>query len=622
MQTALHISRYFVRLMLFWMLLFQWERLIFVLYHAGKIFAEPPGEVVGMLPHSLRLDFATACYLMGFPLVMICLQNIAWPKVWNMLLRIYGWLVILGISGIVIAELELYNEWGVKLNYKAIQYLAHPTEIWNTLSITQLFGMSMLYGIVACLSLWAFEKWGWQRNEQVSFQPLSSLVLLTIGAACIGFGLRGGWQQIPINQSESYYSKNADLNIAATNSLWNFGNSVYRNYNIPQDQNPYQYCPDEEAQSVIRALHATAKDTTIHILSEARPNVVLVILESWSADLVRQCGGDSGIVPEFERLCDSGYLFTKCYATGERSDQGMAAIWSAFPSQPTHSIISQPDKFHKLPSMVNNFKAAGYYTSFLFGGQHIYGNIKGYMMANHFDRIREGSDFSDYPEGRLGIHDQYMMDELLRQCNEAPQPFLNSLFTLSTHNPYDMPCSNPIQRGGDERRYLNSAYYTDSCIGVFMREAKKQPWYPHTLFVFVADHSHHTPQHKDMPPAAHHHIPMLWYGDVIRPEFRGHQHQRIVSQVDLAASLLTQLGMPHDELKWSRNIFNPYGQEFAYMVFSHEGVTWLRPWGELSVQHNDHDMLFNVQVRDSSDIPKLEREGRAYLQEVFRQYLQ
>lgn len=622
MQTALHIFRYFVRLLLFWMLLFQWDRLVFVLYHARKIFAEPLREVAGMLPHSLRLDLATACYLSGFPLVMICLQTIAWPKVWNTLLRIYGWLVILGVTGIVISELELYNEWGVKLNYKAIQYLAHPTEIWNTLTILQLLGMSLLYAIVAGLSLWAFEQWGWQRNKPVSFQPLSSLVLLTLGAAGIGLGLRGGWQQIPINQSESYYSKNTDLNIAATNSLWNFGNSVYRNINIPQDQNPYQFCSDEEAQSLIRGVHATSKDTTIHILTEDHPNVVLVILESWSADLVRQCGGDSGIVPEFERLCDSGYLFTQCYATGERSDQGMAAIWSAFPSQPTHSIISQPDKFHKLPSMVNNFKAAGYYTSFLFGGQLIYGNIKGYMMANHFDRIREGSNFSDYPEGRLGIHDQYMMDELLRECNASPQPFLNSLFTLSTHNPYDMPCSNPIQRGGDERMYLNSAYYTDSCIGVFMREAKKQPWYPHTLFVFVADHSHHTPQHKDMPPAAHHHIPMLWYGEVIRPEFRGLQHHRIVSQVDLAASLLTQLGLPHDELKWSRNAFNPYGQEFAYMVFSHEGVTWLRPWGELSVQHNDHDMLFNMQVRDSSAIPKLEREGRAYLQEVFRQYLQ
>ncbi len=616
-----NLAIYTLKIFFFWLVFFQAGRIVFIIYHANKIFDNSLLEVLKIFPYSLRLDVSSACYIMGLPVVLIFLMSLHWAKYINIFLKYYCYFIIVCISAITVFELDLYTEWGVKLNYKAIVYLEHPSEAFNTLPLSKILMLFVLFFAFVSISIYSFNKLVYTKIAHYKRNWFFPLPFLFLGALGVGVGLRGGLQQIPINQSECYFSNNNNLNIAATNSFWNFSNSIYQNWEIDTRHNPYQYYPDAEAQAVLRELHAVEKDTTIHIFNVEKPNIVFVILESWSADLVKYCGGDSGIAPVFESLSDDGYLFTKCFATGERSDQGMAAIWSAFPSQPLHSIISQPDKFQHLPSMVNNFKQAGYYTSYIFGGQLIYGNIKGYMMSNKFDKIKEGKDFPGYPEGRLGIHDGYMFNELLKECNTSKQPFFNSLFTLSTHNPYDMPCANPITKGGDEKPYLNSAYYTDSCIGAFIKEAKKQPWYKNTLFVFMADHSHNTPQHTDLVPSTHHSIPFLLYGDVIKKEYRGYKHTKVASQVDIAATLLAQLNMKHDEFTWSKNLLNPYTQEFAYMVFSWDGDTWVRPWGELSVHHGDGNRLFNIQVSDSSKIEQMGKEAKCYMQEVFRQYL-
>jgi len=612
---------YTLKILVFWLVFFQVGRIIFITYHAPKIFDSSFIEVLKIFPHSLRLDLSSACYMMGLPIILIFSMSLLWGKYFNIILKYYCYILIIIVAAITVFELDLYSEWGVKLNYKAFLYLEHPTEAFRILPVTKIIGLFALFGAYIFISVYSFNKLIYTKIENYIRNWFFPIPFLAIAAIGVGVGLRGGLQQIPIQQSECYFSSDNDLNIAATNSFWNFMNSIYQNIEIDIRHNPYTYYSDSVSQEIIKELYAVEKDTTIYILTTQRPNVVFVMLESWSADLIKYCGGDSGIAPVFERLCDDGYLFTNCYATGERSDQGMAAMWSAFPSQPLHSIISQPDKFQHLPSMVNNFKQAGYYTSYMFGGQLIYGNIKGYMMSNKFDKIQEGKDFSGYPEGRLGIHDGYMFNELLKECNTAKQPFLNSFFTLSTHNPYDMPCANPITKGGEEKPYLNSAYYTDSCIGAFIKEAKKQPWYKNTLFVFMADHSHNTPQHTDISPSTHHSIPFLLYGDVIKKEYRGYKHTKVVSQVDIVATLLSQLNLKHDEFTWSKNVLNPYTKEFAYMVFSWDGDTWVRPWGELSVHHGDNNRLFNIQVSDSSKIPQMEIEAKSYLQEVFRQYL-
>jgi phosphoglycerol transferase MdoB-like AlkP superfamily enzyme len=615
------IILYTCKLYIFLLVFFTLGRLVFMGYHFAKMFESPLNEVLATFWYALPLDHSAASYLMGLPIIILFLQSMfAWQG-FNYILKYYFYAVIIYISIITSAELELYNEWQTKLNYKALMFAQNPTQVLNAVD-TWIIVLEIAFIIIqSWVSIWFFNKYIYQKLMVLRRNwvfPLPYLLMLTFATIT---GIRGGLNQIPISQSICYFSANNHLNVAATNSFWGFMSSMVNNREPKDRKNPYQFYSDAEAQQTVKELYTVAKDTFPHILTTTRPNVVLVILESWSADVIKNTGGDSGIAPEMEKLCKDGYLFSQCYASGDRSEQGFASIWSSFPAQPEHSILLEPQKYQHLPHLNNSFKNIGYYSSLLFGGQLIFSNVRSYLLYNHFDKLLEGADFPDYPMGKMGIADEYMFKELLIECGKTPQPFLNSIFTVSTHTPYEHGMPELITKGGNMKAYLNAVHYSDKCIGNFMRQAKKQPWYKNTLFIFVSDHSHQSHLYEDMFLARHHHIPMVFYGDVIKPEYRGYVNGKMMQQHDLAATLLSQLNVPHQEFTWSRNALNPHSQEWAYMAYSPDGYIWKRPQNEYSLDHFRGDSIHNNLITDTSQKAQLMKEGKSYLQEVFRQYL-
>ena len=315
-------------------------------------------------------------------------------------------------------------------------------------------------------------------------------ILLVPGFLIVG--LRGGVQQIPINQSQSYYSDHNILNIASVNNAFNLYISIFENLKN-FDNDPYTFMEPAKASELMTKIYRTKTDTTISILKLKQPNIVLLILESWSADLIQDLGGEPGITPNFRELEKNGILFDQLYASGSRSEQGMASIFSGFPAHPVSSITVQPDKVVSLPSLVKDLHGTGYATAFYFGGQLIYGNIKSYMIFNGFGKIMEGQDFpKNLPQGKLGIHDGYTLNYMVNDIDAMKTPFFASLFTLSTHSPWDQPYERPLKWGDNENNYINAAYYTDHCLGEFFQNARKKAWFDSTLFIIVADHSHNS----------------------------------------------------------------------------------------------------------------------------------
>jgi phosphoglycerol transferase MdoB-like AlkP superfamily enzyme len=444
-----------------------------------------------------------------------------------------------------------------------------------------------------------------------------SLGFLIVTPALLFIGLRGGVQQIPINQSESYYSGYNILNNAAVNNGFNLYISIFENLQN-FDRNPYVFMKQAEADDIMKKIYGNSPDSTLFILTTDRPNIVLIILESWSADLIASLGGEPGITPEFMELEKGGVLFDQIYATGSRSEQGMASVFGGFPSHPISSITVQPDKFVKLPSLVGSVERAGYETAFYFGGQLIYGNIKSYIMYNGFDKIMEGKDFpKSIPQGKLGIHDEFTLDFMERELGDMKTPFFASLFTVSTHSPWDQPYPKPLKWGDNEREYINAAFYTDHCLGDFIRKAKKESWYSNTLFVFVADHSHNSYRNWHPQSREYHKIPMLFYGDVIKDAYKGTKWNKMGNQHDLASTLLAQLRLPYKEFRFSKNLLNPGSPEFAYYS-TEDGVGWIRPWGYFTYDKgtNYHYDWSTTPMPDS-----LLNEGKAYLQTVFSEYM-
>jgi phosphoglycerol transferase MdoB-like AlkP superfamily enzyme len=401
------------------------------------------------------------------------------------------------------------------------------------------------------------------------------------------------------------------------NNGFNLYISVFENLqNFNND--PYVFMKDEEAARIVKNLYLVRSDTTIGILKNTRPNVVLIILESWSADLVNELGGARGITPEFSKLAGEGLLFDSIYASGARSEQGMASVFGGFPAHPISSITVQPDKFVKLPSLVKEFKKQGYSSSFYFGGQLIYGNIKGYIFFNGFDQIMEGKDFpSSIPRGKLGIHDEYTLSYMVNDLKNFKQPFFASLFTVSTHSPWDQPYPKPLTWGDNEREYINAALYTDHSLGEFISNAKKQPWYPNTLFIFVADHSHNSYRNWHPQTREYHKIPLLIYGEVLKEEFRGKRWHMLGNQHDIAATLLAQVKLKSDSFHYSKNLLNPHSRKFAYYS-TDDGVGWIRPYAYFTY---DKGMNIYYDWTDPKTPDSVRQEGKAYLQVVFGEYM-
>ena len=568
-----------------------------------------------------------ASYFLAFSFIIFSVYTFLPKKIISYIHQGYVILLLLLFSTITIAELEIYDEWGSKMNMKAIHFLKHPFEVVN--STTTLFLVMGLITISVLVFIGNF-----LYGKISPFSPLTAsartkgfkkfiflFIFILVAPVLIALGIRGGTQQIPIQQSDVYFSKHNILNIAAVNSGWNLGQSILENIKHLEG-NPYTYYTDDEAKKTVSTIYKIEKDTTIHFLKTNRPNIVLVILESWSADMIQSLGGYDGAAVNFDRLASEGIMFDSLYASGDLSHQGMAAIFSAFPAQPSAiSIISQPSKYIKLPCLNTEFHKAGYTSSFLFGGQLSYGNIKAYMYYNDFDKILEGKDFdNDIPQGKLGVHDEFLYERQLKELKNEKQPFFAAMFTLSSHNPYDMPMpeKDKVKWGEDEVNYVNSVRYADQKLFEFVQNAKKEKWFDNTLFVFIADHSHRSPRHWIQEQPEYRKIPMLFWGNVIKNEFKGYRHKKICSQLDLASTLLNQLDISSERYTWSKNLFNPYTSQFAfYETFN--GFGWIRSGQYVVYSHPNKSFLFEKTV-SIEEKARLEQEGKSFMQTMFQQY--
>ncbi|MBC8320961.1 MAG: sulfatase-like hydrolase/transferase [Bacteroidetes bacterium] len=619
MQVIISLIKQFF----FWMLVFAVSRTVFYVYYSGVLSIENIefSEVFASFWYALPLDIATASYILVMPFLILTVQSYYTPKWLNYTSLVYTLIALFAYITVTTSEIGIYDEWKTKLQYKALNYISHPAEIYDSVATSTFFLLMLILVLQYVAGIWLYKRCVFVKIESAPRNIFFSILFVLIISGSLFLGVRGGTDEIPINQSKSYFSKHNFINLASVNSGYSFLISTMENYRF-KDANPFEFYEPQAAAKRVQQLHLVQKDTTTYILKTNRPNIVLLLLESWSADLIQSLGGKEGITPEFRKLESEGILFTEFYTCGNRSQQAMSAILGGFPATPITAITHNLDKITRLPSLTMVLEEEGYSTSFYFGGELMYGGIKSFISVNGFDVIKEVSDFDDdLPRGKLGIHDEYILNEQFVDLSNKRQPFFSMLFTVSTHSPYDQPMEDVISWAANDNQngYLNSAYYTDKCLGEYFEMARKQPWYSNTLFILVADHSHNTYKNWPVYTKEYRKIPLLLYGDVIKDKYKGHKINRIASQTDIAATLLAQLDIVTDDFFWSRNLFNPTTPGFAYFE-STDGVGWITPSGYF-VYNNTIDtyqeMQIEPQLKDS-----IIMDGKSYLQEVFRQLME
>lgn len=609
-----------LRQFFFWLLVFFISRAIFLIYYHQSLANEniPIQEVIRCFWYALPLDISTTSYLLLIPFLLLTINAFLGNKWMNTINLIYSVSILFIYLLITTAELGIYEEWKTKLQFKALKYLSNPAEVYNSAVTSTFIFLLGLFIIQYVLYFSFYLKYIHLKKVYHIRKVLPVFIFFFITSVFLFIGIRGGFMAIPINQSQSYYSKYNILNLAAVNSGYSMLFSTLESYKV-DDVNPFEVMDTAKAGMIVNGLFEVDQDTTTGILKTNRPNIVLIIIESWSADVIEAITGEKGITPNFNNLVDDGILFTEAYVTGNRSEQAMVSIFGGFPATPIVSLSHNLDKIVKLPSLVKILNREGYFTSFYFGGQLIYGGIRSYLRVNEFDLIVEQKDFdTDLPQGKLGYHDEYVFDRLSAGTNTIKEPFFSVIFTQSSHSPYDQPKSETIQFAELENDYLNSVYYTDKCLGDFMENAKKQAWYDSTLFIIVADHSHSTHKNWSVLSKEYRRIPLLFYGNVIIDNFKGSKISNVTSQNDLATTILKQMDLNAEEFKWSRNLFNPGVKEFAYFE-ANDGVGWITQNGFYTYLHKNNSH-FQIQLPEEMK-DSIVDDGKAYLQVLFQEYI-
>ena len=585
---------------------------VFLLVYADMLSGISIGEISQAFYHALRLDMAAACYLMAIPLLIFVLQLCFKHKIIDVFLRIFIAFEFTLAALISFAEINIYREWRSKLNYKALAYLNHPDEIFRTATSSQI--IFLVIGTVALVAgfYFLFSRFVVKPPIIPQKRPFIKAALsLLLGSGLCFTGMRGGLDAIPITQSAAYFSRYDILNDAAVNPHWNLAINIADFGSLGED-NSFSFMDSQTAEDVFNELRKVPKDTTVFLLNKNNINIVIILLESWGADVIEPFSGSDEIAPSFNAMAKDGILFTNFYANGHRSQQAICSMLSGFPSVPDYDITDNHSKYKHLPSLVSIINKS-HHTSFYFGGNLDYGNIRAFLLHVDFDEIVEGKNIDKKtPRGKLGIHDQYMLDYQMEMLDKKQEPFFNILFTLSSHSPYDQPkIVKELDWDTKELTYLNSVKYTDYCLGQYFEKVKSKPWYNNTMFILLGDHYH--PSHIDRSyyDADYQKIPMLWYGDVIKEEFRGTQCGIIGSQVDIPQTLLAQLNINTDIFQWGKNMFNPYSNKFAYYEIV-KGFGWISPEGSYAFSNGIRQF-----TGDDAQQESLLFVGQAYAQRLF-----
>jgi len=607
------------------MVFFFLLRAIFLLYHvklitAGNIGA---GEALLSFWYALRLDTATASYILIIPAILIFIQGLFSAAWLNILNNIYTLALIFIWTLITAVELAAFAEWKYKLNTGAFMHMNNLQEGISSISPWLFFFLILFLLIMTGGSFILYVKVFYVKLKDRARLIIYPFIFLFISVPVLFVGLRGGINDISISESSAFYSNHSILNWFAVNSGYHLAVNYMETSRYKKSSN-YQFFPLDEARKTVDNILKTEKDTTVSILKTDRPNIVIIMLESWTADLIESLEAKPGITPEFAKLEKEGFLFTKFYCSGNRSHEGIASLLGGHPALPYTTFTANPVKFNSMPSMVQIINKEGYHSSFYYGGQLNYGNLRAYLHYNQFEKIVEENDIDpSVPRGRLGVHDEFMYQRHIDDLKGIEEPFFSIMFTLSSHSPYDYPMEPVIDWAGNENRFVNSAYYADKCLGEYFRMAGKQAWFDNTIFIILADHGHNSYKNWRYESFEYHHIPLLFYGKALKDEYKGLKTGRIADNSSLTKTLLKQLGLPAETFTWGSDLFNPVSPEFAYVVLN-DGYMWKTPKGEVvySMMWSHYYSKKFPEGTSRKEIESFTREGKSYVQVLFQDFLE
>ena len=588
---------------IFWVALFVLLRCLFLVYYYNQTIDIGFFQAFKSIFTGIKLDISVMGYLLVFPSLLLLFSSLLSNKAIKIIYSAYFYLILFVIILISIVDLELYKHWGFRLDNTPLLYLETPKEAMASANLYTVIEFIVLLFVLYFIVYKAYNKWIIPVIIKFPKVKLWQLPLFILFLGLLIIPVRGGFSIAPINIGTVYFSNKTFANHAAINVQWNVFYSLSQKNNIQK----VHYFNDDEASEIFKKSNWYDNES-LDILKSKKPNIVIIVWESLTAKIVAPLGGMERIVPHFENYISEGIFFNNCYASGDRSDKGIISILSGYPAQPTTSIIKFANKTQNLPFLAMDLKNVGYNTSFYYGGDIDFANMRSYFLNSKFDNIIDLECFDDsLNTSKWGVHDEFVFSRLLKDIKQTDKPFLKVYFTLSSHEPFDVPMKTVIEPVNDEAKFLNSMVYTDKCLHNFLDDLKKTQEWNNTLVIVVADHGARHPGNSPNYPPEKFHIPLLWLGGAL--QVKDTVINNYVSQTDIPISILNQLNIESDKYIFSKNIFSKNYSSTAFYAFNN-GFGYISDSSVLvyDIMKND----FIISKGNTNDFQK--DSGKAYLQ--------
>ena len=510
-----------------------------------------------------------AGYVTALPLLAVLLS--LWvripERVWRGVLTAYFALIAVVTAVIFAVDVALYEHWGFRLDSTILIYLADPKEAMASVDFWLGVRQTLLAAAYVALMIWTYRRvvglFDGEPLRRRAALPWSFGLLLLAG--CDFLAIRGGTGASVANVSKVYFSSNMFLNHAATNPVFSFLSSVGDNENYAE---AYPFFEEERRKTLFEELRGNrpgADAGTPRLLRSDRPNVVLILLESFGRTIMDETVNGEPVMPNMQRFKREGVWFENFFANSFRTDRGQVAVLCGFPAQTTMSIMKLPRKSATLPSLARSLGREGYRSVFMYGGDLNFTNQASFMYSTGWEELIWQKDMQlDAPTSKWGYADDVVVDlfgDEVEALGRAEQPFLAGLLTLSSHEPFEVPFAK------FDDKLLNAMAFSDAQIGRLIDRLRESPVWDNLLVVLVADHGYPYPYDLAYNAPLRHRIPMIWLGGALATASR--TVDTYASQIDICATLLAQMGLPHDEFDYSKNIFGATPpHKFGYYCFS------------------------------------------------------
>jgi len=561
-------------------------------------------DFLSVVYHGFQLDASMAGYLAVLPGLFLVVSLWVKPRIMKPIVGFYYILVSLLISIDFVVDLVLYRYWGFRLDSTPLFYLKSPKDAlasanWTTNILGFLFML-----LIARLLFYIFNRF--LANKNVSpIQPMKKVYIglaLFFCTALLLLPIRGGVGVSTMNVGKVYFSDRKELNHAAINPLFSFFEALSFESGFDKQ---YRFMKADEAKSVFATMvDQPASDSIPQLFTVKHPNVIFVVLESFMSKDMETLGGLPNVAVRMNKLAEEGILFTNFYANSFRTDRGLVSIFSGYPGQPNTSIMKFARKAQSLPSIPKSLKKAGYDLQYYYGGDADFTNMRSYLVGAGIVDITSDQNFPPGDQsGKWGVPDHIVFNKLSTNLDKnQKEPFMKILQTLSSHEPFDVPfhkLSNP---------YQNSVAYTDSCLGLFIDHFKKTKWWKNSIVVMVPDHAMRFPANLDNRSDDRYKIPLLIVGGAVKTPRRIDTYG---SQIDISATLLSQLQLPHNEFRFSKNILNPASPHFGYFTFKN-GFGMVTPQNQYVFDYEGKSVFLNRGNKDEN-----KKKAEALLQTLY-----